>query len=63
MNEDYKRKGVVSDLLEYAYAQENKSYYVLGVLKKNEDAKKLYINLVIKKNRNKEKNNDENIYK
>ena len=42
MNEDYKRKGVVSDLLEYAYAQENKSYYVLGVLKKNEDAKKLY---------------------
>lgn len=49
VHKDYRRKGIASELLKYAYAQENKRYYLLGVLNKNEGAKKLYDKLGYKK--------------
>ncbi len=49
VHEEYRKQGIASKLLEYAYTQENKRYYVLGVLNKNESAKKLYDKLGYKK--------------
>jgi len=43
VHEDYRRRGIATKLLEYAYAQENKPKYILGVMTKNEKAKKLYV--------------------
>lgn len=43
VHEDFRRRGIATRLLEYAYAQENKPHYILGVLSKNERAKKLYV--------------------
>ena len=49
VHKDSRRQGIASKLLEYAYAQQNKRYYLLGVLNKNEGAKKLYDKLGYKK--------------
>lgn len=43
VHQDFRRRGIATQLLEYAYAQENKPYYILGVLCKNERAKNLYV--------------------
>lgn len=42
VNKDFRRRGVASELLEFAYEQEKKPYYILGVLSKNESAIRLY---------------------
>ena len=42
VKEDYHRMGIATELLEYAFNVQDKEYYLLYVLSKNEGAKKLY---------------------
>lgn len=42
VNKNYRRRGIASKLLDFAYKQEQKPYYILGVLSKNENAIRLY---------------------